>query len=275
MDPNVFCYFDYRSFLKDFYEHQKSEKSFFSYRYIGQRVGMDNSFLIRVLQGVLHISNKKIDKFIKLCGFNEKEASYFESLVYFGKAKTAKESKLHFEKLLSFKEVSSKELDKNQYEFFQDWYYSAIWSLLNYYPFKGDYKELSEKLTFPITLRQAKKAVKLLEKLELIVKDEKGIYKVSDLNITTGEKWFSIAIRDYQKKMMRLAEESLDRFKKEERDISTLTMNISPDALSEINELTNQYRQSLKKLANSYPKANGVYQLNIQLFPLTKAEKSR
>ncbi|MBF0432765.1 MAG: TIGR02147 family protein [Fibrobacteria bacterium] len=273
MAPKIYQYFDYRSYLKDYYDFQKSESPFFSYRYIGRKVGMDSSYLIKVLQGELHLSNKKIEPFVKMCGLNEKEASYFETLVLFSKAKTNEESKIHFEKLLTFKEVSSRTLDKEQYEFFMKWYYSAIWSCFNYYQFKGDYKELAGMLNPPITMRQAKKAVKLLEDLDLISKDDNGDYQVKDLNLTTGHKMYSIAIREYQKKMIKLAEESLDRFQKGERKISTLTMNISSQVLPEINEITDQYRQSLKKIANSYPKADGVYQLIIQLFPLTQTSK--
>lgn len=270
---SVFDYLDYRNYLRDFYVQQKKTNTFFSYRYIGNKVGMDSSFLIKVLQGHLHIADDRIESFSKICAFNDKEAGYFEALVHFNKAKTEKESKLYFEKMLSINKAKSDMLGENQYEFFQKWYYSAVWSLLDGAPFHGDPKDLGNMLTPPISAKEAKQALKLLEDLKLIEKSEAGSYKAVGLNLTTGKEWRSVAITQYQREMIKIAEESLERFRKEERDISTLTLNIPESAIPEIRELTGEFRESLKKLVNSYPDPDRVYQLNIQLFPLTAKRK--
>jgi uncharacterized protein (TIGR02147 family) len=268
---SVFDYLDYRQFLRDFYVQQKKTASFFSYRYIGNKVGMDSSFLIKVLQGHLHIADDRIEKFNKICAFNDKEAAYFEALVHFNKAKTEKESKLYFEKMLSINTAKSDKLGENQYEFFQKWYYSAVWAALDGRPFQGDPKDLGAMLTPPIGPKEAKAALKLLEDLKLIEHDAAtGVYKAVGLNLTTGKEWRSAAIMQYQREMIKLAEESLERFKKEERDVSTLTMNIPEAAMPEIRELASEFRESLKKLVNGYSETDRVYQMNIQMFPLTK-----
>ena len=267
---SVFDYLDYRSFLRDFYVQQKKTDSFFSYRYVGNKVGMDSSFLIKVLQGHLHISNDRIEKFNKICGFNEKEAAYFEALVHFNKAKSEKESKLYFERMLSINRAKSDKLGENQYEFFQKWYYSAVWAVLDRAPFQGDSKELAAELAPAISAKEAKLALKLLEDLKLVEKDEQGAYKTVGLNLTTGKEWRSVAITQYQREMIRMAGESLERFRKEERDISTLTLNIPEAAIPEIRELAADFRESVKKLVNSYSNPDRVYQMNLQLFPLSR-----
>jgi uncharacterized protein (TIGR02147 family) len=235
---------------------------------------MDSSYVIKVLQGNLHISVKKIENFKKLCNFSDKEGRYFETLVYFCKAKTEKERKIYFEKLFTISRVKSKKIEKFQYEFFQKWYYSAIWSLLNFYTFREDYTELAEKLTPSISIKEAKQSIKLLEKLGLIKQNTNGTYAVYDLNISTGKEWKSLAINQYQKEMIILAEEAIQRFKKEERNISTVTMNIAEKALPEIDELVSKFRETLIQLVNSFEDSQDdrVYQLNIQLFPLTKKQ---
>jgi uncharacterized protein (TIGR02147 family) len=271
---SVFDYLDYRTYLRDFYVQQKKTNTFFSYRYVGNKVGMDSSFLIKVLQGHLHIANDRIDKFTKICSFNDKESAYFEALVHFNKAKSEKESKLYFEKMLSINKAKSDKLGESQYEFFQKWYYSAIWTLLDSGAhFDGDFKDLANQLAPAISSKEAKAAVKLLEQLHLIERDEGGAYKAVGMNLTTGKEWRSVAITQYQREMIRLAEESLERFKKEERDISTLTLNIPESAIPEIRELTGEFRDSLKKLVNSYSDPDRVCQLNIQLFPLSIRRK--
>jgi uncharacterized protein (TIGR02147 family) len=236
---------------------------------------MDSSFLIKVLQGHLHVAEDRIDKFHKICNFNEKEAAYFDALVHFNKAKSEKESKLYFEKMLSINKAKSDKIVESQYEFFQKWYYSAVWALLDGAPFKGDLKDLGAMLNPPIGVKEAKAAVKLLEDLKLIELGPDGAYRALGLNLTTGKEWRSVAIMQYQREMIKMAEESLERFPKAERDISTLTVNIPEAAIPEIRELTGEFRESLKKLVNSYQETDRVYQMNIQMFPLTQKRKAQ
>jgi uncharacterized protein (TIGR02147 family) len=269
---SIFDYFDYRLFLRDFYRQQKAKNPFFSYRYIGNRVAMDSSFLIKVLQGHLHIANEKIGTFADVCNLNEKEAAYFETLVYFCKAKSEKERRLFFEKLFSIGKIKNRKLEERQYRFFQNWHHSALWSLLNFFPFKGDYAEIAEMLCPAISSKEAKRSISLLESIGLIKKNDDGIYRTTDRNLTTGKEWHSLAINQYQKEMMLRAMESLDRDPKEERNISTVTMNIPHKLLPEIDEMISSFRETLIQTVNSAKDTatDRVYQLNVQLFPLSR-----
>ena len=265
----VFDYLEYREYLRDYYREQKKRKPFFSYRFIGHRVAMDSSFVIKVLQGNLHISSKKIESFIKLLELNGTEAEYFESLVHFCKAKTERQRKLYFDRLFTISTVKANRLETHQYEFFQKWYYSAVWSIINCASFNGDFRALAEQCLPPITVWDAKRAVKLLLRIGLIKKDRDGRYRTTDSNLTTGQKWHSHAVAIYQREMVRLAGESIERTKKQERDISTVTLSIDEKSLPEIQEHIRQFRSSLIKMVNSYGGNGRVYQLNVQLFPLS------
>ncbi len=271
---SVFEYLEYRDFLKDFYEEKKSERSFFSYRLFGSKVGMDASYLAKVLIRARHISNDSIVKIIDFCGLKEQEAEYFETLVHFVKAKSQKESKILFEKLLSLKSVKANALLRHQYEFYQKWYYSAIRSILEFYDFRGDYKALAEQLSPRISVKEAKESVRLLEKLRLIKKDENGRYRMTDTAITTGPQWQSMAIQAFQEETIRLSHESLSRHPKKHRDVSTVTMNINEQNFQEIRERIKEFRNSIIKYVNEQSSPDRVVQLNIQLFPLSRIEGS-
>jgi uncharacterized protein (TIGR02147 family) len=268
---SIFDYFDYRLFLRDFYKQEKKKNPFFSYRYIGNRVGMDSSFLIKVLQGSLHIANEKIAQFVEICELDEKEAIYFETLISFSKAKTEKERKLFFEKLFSVGRIKNRKIEKQQYSFFQNWHHSAVWSLLNFYQFKGDFRGLASMLSPAILPREAKQSIKLLESLGLIERGGDGAWRVLDRNITTGKEWHSLAINQYQRDMMHLASESLERFPREERNVSTVTMNVAENVLPEIDEMISKFRETLIQFVNSHrdSEKDRVYQFNVQLFPLS------
>lgn len=266
---NIYDYLDYREYLRDYYVEAKKSKPFFSYRFIGNHVGMDSSYVIKVLQRGLHISSKKIDAFIKLLDLDGPGGEYFEALVHFGRAKSVSQQKIYFERLFSLSSVKAHRLEQHQYEFFQKWYYSAVWAIINCLPFDGDYHALAENCMPAITVWEAKRSVRLLEKLELIKKNDDGKYHTTGQNVTTGYKWLSQVVENNQREMIRLAGESLSSFDKKERDISSVTLGIDEKVLPEIQEHIRQFRMSLIKIVNSYAGTGRVYQLNVQLFPLS------
>jgi uncharacterized protein (TIGR02147 family) len=266
---SIFEYLEYRDFLKDFYEEKKSERTFFSYRLFGAKVGMDASYLAKVLIKNRHISNSAIEKIAAFCGLKENEAEYFGTMVHFVKARSHRESKVLFEKLLSLKNVNASTLIESQYAFYQKWHHSAIRSVLEFYDFRGDYKSLAEQVSPKISVKEAKASIQLLEKLQLIKKELSGRYHITDRAITTGPQWHSIAIQAFQEETIRLSLESLSRHPKKHRDISTVTMNINGQNFQEIRERIAEFRSTLIKYVNEQPLPDRVVQLNIQLFPLS------
>jgi uncharacterized protein (TIGR02147 family) len=265
-------YIDYRDFLKDFYEDKKRNNSFFSYRIFGKKVGMDASLLVKVLSKSRHIGSKIIANFIEYLNLKGNEAEYFENLVHFTKSKSDKQSKLYFDKMLSLRDVKKRTLDEYQYEFYQKWYYSAVRLAIECFEFRGDYKELAEQLSPPITIKEAKKSIHLLKRLKLIEQDSTGKYVLTDSTVSTGDHWRSIAIRTYQEKTIKLSHESLERHAKEIRDISTITMGITSENFEDIREKLKEFRASIIKYVDESSDPDNVYQLNMQLIPLTQID---
>ena len=266
---SVTDYLEYRDFLRDFYNEKKSVKPFFSYRFIAKKLFIDPSHVVKIFQKQRHISHKLIEGCIELAELKGKEAEYFATLVQFNRAKTDRESKLHFEKLLALKDVRAFTLEKVQYEFFQKWYYSAIMTLFDFYPFRNDYAALAKKLNPPITESQARKAVALMKKLKLIKKKPDGTFGLTSAMVTTGEQWRSLAIAAFQEETMRLAMESLRRIPKEQRNISTVTVTLAENDLDDANAILKECRTALLKLAEGRKNPERVYQINMQLFPVT------
>jgi uncharacterized protein (TIGR02147 family) len=268
---SIFEYLDYRDYLKDFYESRKAGHSYFSYRLFGSKTGLDASYLAKVLIKSRHIADSSIAAIISYCGLKDQETEYFETLVHFVKAKSHRESKLLFEKLLSLKSVGANKLIEAQYEFYQKWYYSAIRSIIEFYDFRGsNYQALGDQLSPQITAKQAKESIQLLEKLQLICKDVTGRYKMTDASITTGTRWQSLAIRAFQEETIRLSQEALSRHPKQMRNVSTVTMNVNEDHFREIEAMIKDFRNTIVKYVNDQTDPDRVMQLNIQLFPLSK-----
>lgn len=269
---NIFDYLSYQSFMKDYYDLRKKQNTFFSYRFMGKILGMDPGFLVKVIQGKILLPERAIDGVTKLCKLSEKEAEYFETLVHYGRAKTPLEIKTEFDKLISLRGMESQPLQVSQYDYYKKWYHSAIRSLLTFYEFNGDFKELADRVHPPITVENAKESIQLLEKTGIITRQANGKYEVLGPPITTGEKWQSTAIRNFQQESIELGLQSLLRDPKKMRDISTVTVALKFSDLEEITARIKELRQSIMHLALDSGEPDCVYQINFQAFPLTQVE---
>jgi uncharacterized protein (TIGR02147 family) len=266
---SLFQYFDYQEFFRDFYEQKKRESPYMSYRYLGGKLGLDPGFLLKVMQGKLHLSEKSIPQLCSFFNFAERESSYFEILVRYNKAKSPSDIKLYFEKLIATRDSRARPVQESQYAFYQKWYHGAIHALLSIYEFTGNFKELSSLLSPSITAAEARDSIRLLMRLKMVKKDASGVFRPIDAMVTSGEKWQAAAIRDFQKESILLSAQSLDQHPKEERDVSTVTITLNEKELPEIRERIRQLRQSILSLDEDVV-PDRVYQLNIQLFPVTR-----
>jgi uncharacterized protein (TIGR02147 family) len=266
---SIFEYLDYQKYLHDYYSSQKKTTSYFSYRYMAQKLKMDPGFLVKILQGHKHLALSSIpcvSKFFKLSG---KEAEYFEVLVRYGRASSDRDIKLYFEQLTSLRGVGAQIIEECQYAFYQKWYHSAIFTLLHIVPFKGKYKQLAMMLDPQITTDDVKESIELLKKLGMLKEMDNGSLGPSSTFMSTASKWRSSAILNYQKETIRMSEGSIDRHSKDIRDISTLTVAISHKDLDAIREILAGSRQSILQLKTDNEKADIIYQINMQVFPLS------
>lgn len=269
--PDVLDYLDYRQYLREVYDWRKKRgDSFFSYRYMASRIGIDPGYLAKLLQGKVHLGESSIEPTIKLLHLEGKAAAYFLQLVSFGKARSDRQIQEEFEKLMSLKGVGARTLDEDRFAFYQSWIHSAIRSFIGIRTFRDDFADLARRLSPAITQEQARESVELLERLELIRRTEDGSWELTDRFVTTGDGWRSQAVRTFQGQTMELARESLARHVPEKRDISTVTVTLSHDDMPELRERIAQFRQDILRMARESRRQDSVYQLNIQLFPVTE-----
>jgi uncharacterized protein (TIGR02147 family) len=268
---DIFTYLDYRSFLKAYYDACKKTDPKFTYRYIAEYVGFKSAgHLTQILNGKTNISDSLKAGFIEFLKLGKKETEYFETLVHFNQAKSHTEKKLFFEKLLKFTKTKSAIITPDQYEYFDKWYYVAIREVLSYYQFNDDFSSLGQKLKPAISSDEAKKAIELLIRLNLIAKNEKGFYEKVNPILSANPEGKAIAITNNALETMRLAGESIDRFPKEQRNISGVTFSISRNTFETIQEEVRNFRKKILDIAQGDTTPDGVYQFNLQLFPLTE-----
>ena len=161
-------------------------------------------------------------------------------------------------------------VDSTKYEYYSKWYYSAIRALIAIGKFGDDeksFKKIAGILNPRIRPDEAKRGIALLERLGFIAKNDTGIYILKDTSITTGmlKPHRNITIMNvvnFQKEVMDLAVQSIDRFGAEHINLSTLTIGISNETLAAIKEELAAVNK-ITALAERDCAAGQVYQLNI------------
>ena len=268
---SIFDYFDYRIYLDEYYIARKAVDSKFSYRYFAMKAGYNSSGLYSsVVQGKVNLTENTIPKFVKALNLSETEASYFELMIQFTHAQTAKAKQDVFEDMLPFLPPKSRHLAEDHKEYYSKWYITAVHQILDVYDFVDDFEDLSRFLIPNISVEQAKSAILVLKSLELIEQNEGSCWKSKDHSILGGGDVGKAFIHEFQREMIDLGKESLNRFSKERRNISTMTLSLSREGRDRILQKASSFQKDLVEIARSDSNENQIFQLNLQFFPLSQ-----
>ena len=273
---NIFEYTDYREYLKAYFAERKRKDSKFSHRWLSYKLDLATSnFIMLVMQGKRNLNRSLCFRISGVFKHTRKEAAYFENMVNFIQAKNNKEKDLYFSRMMSLrKNLKVDKIEEWQYEYYTNWYNPVIRELVTGPGFKGDVNTLAKKLVPAITPTQAKRSIRLLLKLGLIKKKGKRYIQSSPF-ISTGPEVNSLAVVNFHRKMGELAIESLDRIPKNERNITSSTIYISQKVFDTIRNKIEDFRKEILELANLNIDDERVYQLNFQIFPVSKMPKGK
>lgn len=267
---NIFEYTDFRKYLTDYYEDRKKENPRFSYRLLTLRSGLNAGNFTRMLKGERNLTIASSIPLARVLKLTKREQEYFQTMILFCQAKTHKEKRQYFEELMSFKESSVRILDADYYKFYDKWYYTAVREALAFFPLTEEKYSFLGKCIIPsITEKQVAEAVELLLNLNLIEKDQNGLYKRTNMLLSTGNDIRSITLNNFVINTMKLAEQAINTGLKE-TNLSSVSFSISDKDFREVQEEIRNCRRRIMEIAHNCKDPDRVYQFNIQLFPMTK-----
>lgn len=272
--PSLFSYADYRKYLRDIYFYRKEIDKKFSHRFIAVHVGATSSgWFAGLINNKINLTSGYMVSLCKLLHLKQREADYFELLVHYDQSGNLEEKNRYLQKILTFKGVDPSLVQPEKFEFYSIWYISAIRELLFFYDFKDDYKALAKMLNPAIKASEAEHAIKILLKLDFIKPDYQGFYRPVKITISKDSAFKSTHWGNFISSMIKLAQGSIDRYQKDERDLSSVTVALSTDSWMIIKNEIAYLRNKLLALSEQDKKHNVVYQCNFQLFPLTRVKK--
>ena len=268
--PNIFEYTDYRLFLKDMYAHLKITQPSFSYRYFSLKGGFRSpNFYKLIADGVRNLSRESIPKFAKVLKLNSKEAEFFTSLVQLNQSTSIEEEQEHAHNILKFRSFQNiHPLSREQYEYLAKWFIIPVRELLALEHPAHDTKTLAEAFVPSVFPKQIEDAIELLSRLKLITRKQ-GRWRQNQTLLSTGDAVFGTAVRTFHHEMLSRAQEAIHgdptKF-----DVSSVTIAISQKNYAKLKNRIQKFRKELLAIAEAETTPDVVYQLNLQLFPLSK-----
>ena len=268
--PSVFSCTDYCQFLRSCYLWLKETDNKYSHRFIAREIGATSGgWFSDVLSGRITLSPRFIIPLCRLFQLSEKETAYFQLLIAMSQTQLPEEKQRILKEMLLCRELDVDTITTEHFEFYSKWYIPVIRELLFDIQCSDDWEMLARKLTPAITTKEAREAVEILIRCELVTYNEQGYLTPLQRILKKDSSTASVYWYIYMSSLLRLSQETLKTCPKNERDYSAITVMLSKEALSKAAEITKRYRRDLLSLGELDGDDKRAYQCCIQLFPVS------
>lgn len=271
---SVFEFLEYSQYLKALYEENKRVDPTFSYRKMAKEMGFTSPNYCKLLiDGERHLARRSFEKVFNALGFTRREEEYFSYLVEFARAKEPRDKNYYFAKIAKFRgERSITEIKPEQFDYLMHWYNVALRELISHRPTLTSPLEIKKQFLPDVKIDEITYAIDLLTQLGMIEETEEG-YKTTVKLLNTDGDIGSMAIRDFHRQMVGLAEDALDSVPVHKREFSSVTLSLSEAGYQRMRERIREFREEALHIACDDRGVDRVMQFNMHLFPLTRESK--
>ena len=282
--PILSDYMDYRLFLADFYHYKKAltRTSIRPYSYAIFSAAADiksPNYLKMIIEGKRNLSPDMVAKFAKACGLNKAHTDEFKLLTFFNQCEDPADRNYALKQLSEFRmeqKIKHGELDRKVLEKVPNWIGWIIYALVDQAGVTFQITQLKDLLRGKASESEIENAFENLLKSGELVKDPVTGEITKGKPTEAPEEIPSALVRKLQMQLMYLGLESLYQDQAAEREFGSLTLSLTEKEFEELKFKLRQMRKSLNKdnsIARLAAKGDRVYQLNLQLFPVSNAAK--
>lgn len=277
--PVLSTYTDYRLYLNDHFEYRRHETRHqlrpFSYSDFSAAADIKSpNYLKLIIAGERNLSPDMCKKFGRALRFEKAELTEFETLVSYNQASDPLERNSALKALSELRAQNSLdagEIDVETWEKVPGWLSWVIYALIDQTNIRFSVDHLKKVLRQKATDKEIQEAMdKLVSSGD--VRIENNIPYKNNKVISNSDKIPIALVRKLQAELVYLGLESLYRDAPAEREISGFTIAMTEEEFSWVRHELRKIRKELQtKLMMAREKGPGkkVYQVNIQLFPLT------
>lgn len=270
---SVLDFDDYRLYLLYRYDEMKKTNSCFSMRAMSKFLGCKSlSHFGLVTSQRQNLSDEFLNKFSKKLNLIGKEKRFFRLLVHYNQAKSFEKEGLS-NQIKSLRSSVPQRLTHSQLEYLSNWYNPVIREYLQVHSVKPGEYDFGREIVPKLTKTQIKESIDSLFKLKLININEEGLLKPCEALVSSGPKPLVSTVKGYFNQNLKLAQDAIDLFPKDEKNFSTLVLSLDKDAQVLVTEELRQARQNIMRIVHECKTPDRVLQVSLQVFPMTKLEK--
>ncbi len=274
---NIYEYIDFRRFLQDYYTERRACDKKFTHAYICQQMGLPNtrSYFKDILSGKRNLSNTKTELLVELLELQGDEAQFFRILVLYSQTDLKGERDFLFDQMVSLNKTPLRFVDRASYDYFSEWYHSAIRALLDTLECKGDPEELAKVLRPSVPIEKITASLELLKKLKLISPNDNGILKPTSKTIAAQTNLRGELVKNYQSGYLKIVQKALEEQLTPAQKNVTKTISISQEGYERIQNRIEKFLSEISSIIHKDDKkAERVVLLNMNFLPLSVSQDS-
>jgi hypothetical protein len=306
---SILAYTDFRSYLRDFYADRKSRVRHFSFRAFARAAGFASpNFILLVTEGKKNLTEASAGRLAQAMGLSGEDADQFLDLVRFGQAKDVEARGRALESLEARRRRAGPTLlGDDDAAYLAHWYLPVIRELAALPDFSEDPAWIGRRLGFPVPAKEIRASLDFLERRGYLAraaakgahaggtgaqgvrggtagadgakaaagKTGPGRLRPRKKTLATGEippPALARAARAYHLQMADLARQAVFMLPVEKRSVTNTTLSLSAAGYARALKRIEALRVELLELAAHDPDPAALYQLNVNLFPLTRTE---
>jgi transcriptional regulator with XRE-family HTH domain len=159
-------------------------------------------------------------------------------------------------------------LSEDAFAVISEWYHYAILSLLEIPGSRLEGRWIAARLG--IGQAEAKLAIERLKRLDLVSKDASGCWRQAGKSLRVDNVAGVSAARKFHRQLLELALHSLENDSPDRRDVGSMTFALDPKHLPYARKRLRAFRRELVSELEGFGKPEAVYNLTMQLFPVTR-----
>lgn len=271
--PDIYCYHDYRKFLKDHLEYMKATQGL-SVRRLARDAHIAVGYLSMVLSGARRMATKALLRLKNPLHLTNPEGEFLELLVRVADS-DLQEARLEalrkIQRFREYRKLNPKEFEA--YRYLTHWYYVAIREMVNLNGFQPDPLWLKDHLRGRIPLPEVTEALDFLKEHGFIeiVPGERTNLPQKNVECVGGV--YQIVLSQFHREMLRLASESLNEIPYEERTVMGHTLSIPAQSYLKISQILEEALNRVADLEKTKEPKDVTYQVTVSAFPLSKRKE--
>lgn len=282
--PVLGAYTDYRLFLKDFFEFRRDQTKHsrrpYSYAMFSAAADIKSpNYLKLVIEGKRNLSEAMAKKFSKAMNLTRQEMDEFVALVDFTQTENPLERNQKLKVLSDLrvgKKLKAGEINQDTWEKVPSWVAWALHALTDQKDVSANFESLYSHLRRKAKPEVVKRCLdKLMESGELSVSPD-GKLEKGRLLMSGSENVPVDLVRKIQSELIYLGLESLAQDSPQDREFGAMTVALTEEEFEQLKFELRQFRKRWTKdilVKRQQSKGDRVFQLNIQLFPLSEGEE--